>query len=443
MTIPHHLPTIVIGAGPIGLAAAAELLQRGQDVVVLESGSVPAAAVRSWGHVRLFSPWSEVIAPAAEQLLSRSGWRSPAHDSYPTGHEWADLYLDPLAEALGDRVRCGHRVLGVAKRDRDLVVDDAREDQPFVVAVAESSGPAGAIGRSYRLEASAVVDASGTTGMPNPLAADGYPAAGEVALGRHLHYGTPDPRATPDRYAARAVAVVGSGASALTSLIALTSSTLREGGHAPSRVVWVVRRGEVGGAFGGGSADELPQRGALGTAVHRAVGQGRIEVVTGFRTAAVQRSGHGLALASSDGRTIDGLDEVIVATGYRPDLSFLSEARLDLDPRLQAPRRLAPSIDPNQHSCGSVAPHGYDVLQQGDPGLFLAGMKSYGRASSFLAMVGFEQVRSIAAAIDGDLASAAAVELTLPDTGVCGGAGLFDPAPEVDEPPLAQGCCSA
>ncbi|MGB3257266.1 MAG: FAD-dependent oxidoreductase [Ornithinimicrobium sp.] len=443
MTPTHALPTVVIGAGPIGLAAAAELLQRGQDVVVLESGSAPAAAVRSWGHVRLFSPWSEVISPAAERLLSRSGWTSPAQDTYPTGHQWADLYLDPLAEALGERVRCGHRVIGVAKHDRDLVVDDQRDDQPFVVTVAVSSGPGGEVGHSYRQEAAAVIDASGTKGMPNPLAADGYPATGEVTLARHLHYGTPDPRAMPRRYADRAVAVVGSGASALTSLLALTSSTLREGGHAPSRVVWVVRRGEVGDAFGGGSADELPQRGALGTAVHQGVEQGRIEVVTGFRTSAIERSGHGVALASSDDRTIDRLDEVIVATGYRPDLSLLSEARLDLDPRLQAPRRLAPSIDPNRHSCGSVAPHGYDVLQQGDPGLFLAGMKSYGRASSFLAMVGFEQVRSIAAAIDGDLASAAAVELTLPDTGVCGGAGVFDQAPEVDERALAQGCCSA
>ncbi len=443
MTHSNAVPTIVIGAGPIGLAAAAELVQRGHEVVVLESGAVPAAAVRSWGHVRLFSTWSEVISASAERLLSHSGWVSPPLDTYPTGHEWADQYLAPLAEALGARVRYGHRVLGVAKHDRDLVVDNDRDDQPFVVAVAISDGPHAETEVSYRMEAAAVIDASGTTGTPSPLAADGYAASGEVAFARHLHYGTPDIRSTPDRYAGRAAAVVGSGASALTSLIALTSTALRDAGHAPSRVVWVVRRGEVRGAFGGGNTDELPRRGALGTAVHRAVEQGRIEVVTGFRTCAVERSGHGVALTGSDGRTIDRLDEVIVSTGYRPDLSFLSEARLDLDPRLQAPRRLAPSIDPNHHSCGSVAPHGYDVLQQDDPGLFLAGMKSYGRASSFLAMVGFEQVRSIAAAIDGDLESAQAVELTLPDTGVCGGAGVFDQAAEADADLIDQGCCSA
>ncbi|MFC6706628.1 hypothetical protein [Flexivirga alba] len=123
-------------------------------------------------------------------------------------------------------------------------------------------------------------------------------------------------------------------------------------------------------------------------------------------------------------------------TGFRPDLSFLSEVRLDLDQRLQAPAKLAPEIDPNWHSCGSVQPHGYDVLAQPEEGLFLAGMKSYGRAPSFLAMTGYEQVRSIAAALAGDLDAAGQVELTLPDTGVCGGAGLFD-----SEEGSGGGCC--
>lgn len=128
---------------------------------------------------------------------------------------------------------------------------------------------------------------------------------------------------------------------------------------------------------------------------------------------------------------------VTTVTGFRPDLSWLSEIRLDLDPVLQAPRALAPLIDPNVHSCGTVYPHGARELAQPEPGLYLVGMKSYGRAPTFLALTGFEQTRSVVAAIDGDQEAADRVELVLPDTGVCGGAGLLDAPDDA----AAGGCC--
>ncbi|MGC7272867.1 flavoprotein, partial [Mycobacteroides abscessus subsp. abscessus] len=91
---------------------------------------------------------------------------------------------------------------------------------------------------------------------------------------------------------------------------------------------------------------------------------------------------------------------------------FLSEVRLDLDPILQAPAKLAPEIDPNLHSCGSVPPHGATELAHPDePGLYLVGMKSYGRAPTFLALTGYEQVRSVAAELAGDHEAAQRVEL--------------------------------
>ena len=97
------------------------------------------------------------------------------------------------------------------------------------------------------------------------------------------------------------------------------------------------------------------------------------------------------ALTSIDGPVAEGVEEVIVVTGFRPDLSFLSEVRLDLDPVLSAPTKLAPLIDPNVHSCGTVYPHGAGELAQPEAGLYLAGMKSYGRAPSFLALTAFER----------------------------------------------------
>ena len=141
---------------------------------------------------------------------------------------------------------------------------------------------------------------------------------------------------------------------------------------------------------------------------------------TGFRTAAATRPADGrVVLEGVDGRRLAPVDEVVVLTGFRPDLGFLSEVRLDLDAVLQAPRALAPMIDPNVHSCGTVYPHGAGELAQPEPGVYLVGMKSYGRAPTFLALTGYEQIRSVAAAIAGDREAAERVELVLPETGVC------------------------
>ncbi len=205
--------------------------------------------------------------------------------------------------------------------------------------------------------------------------------------------------------------------------------------------MWVLRRGLSGSTFGGGAADQLPARGALGLAARAAVEEGHADAVTGFRTTAVERAEDGrLVLVAEDGRRLDPVDRVVVLTGFRPDLSFLDELRLGLDERLQAPTALAPLIDPNQHSCGTVYPHGHRELSHPEDGVYLVGMKSYGRAPTFLALTGYEQVRSVAAALAGDTESADRVELTLPETGVCGGAGLFD---EPEPAPETGGCCTA
>ena len=392
------LPVVVVGAGPIGLAAAAQLLDRGLEPLVLEAGPAAGASVRQWHHVRLFSRWGELVDPAAEKLLAQTGWRSADPDTYPTGAEWAAHYLQPLADALGQRIRFGARVIGVARRGRARVVDAGRDSEPLTVHVRTTS--AGRAGEEL-ITARAVVDASGTWTTPNPLGADGLPALGEAAAADRVAYQAPDLTAPAirARYAGKRVAVAGSGHSALTALVAFAELAEQVPG---THVVWLLRRGQVGDTFGGGDADQLPARGALGHRVAAAVEAGHISTVTGFRTAAVDREGDGrLVLASVDGRRLDPVDEVVAVTGFRPDLSWLSEVRLDLDPVLQAPRALAPLIDPNVHSCGTVYPHGAAELAQPETGVFLVGMKSYGRAPTFLAMTGYEQVRSVAAALAG------------------------------------------
>jgi len=424
-------PIVVVGAGPAGLAAAAQAHARGIATIVLEAGTSVGSAVQEWGHVRLFSPWSELVDPVAAKLLTESGWTSPDPTSYPNGRDWVERYLAPLADLLDRQtdveVRYGHRVVGVARAGRDRLVAVGRDQVPFTVHVATPDG-------RRSLTACAVIDASGTWGTPNPLGGDGYPADGEAEHANHILYGIPDlsDPAVAQRYSGKHVAVAGRGASAQNTLVALAALAQT---HPGTRVSWLVRRGDTDQAFGGGDNDQLVARGALGKSAQQAVENGPVATVTGFRTATVTGHEGRLTLTSIDGQQVTDVDEVVVVTGFRPDHSWLSEVHLDLDGELSAPTALAPEIHPAYHSCGSVSPHGANVLRQPEADLYLVGMKSYGRAPSFLTLTGYEQTRSVVAEIAGDYQAAERVELVLPDSGVCGGSGLFD------EQPAAESCC--
>ncbi len=426
------LPVVVIGAGPTGLAAAAHLRSRDLPVLVLEAGSGAGSAVREWEHVRLFSSWAELVDPAARALLEPTGWAAPSPKRYPTGRDWVDSYLQPLADALRESVRLDTRVVAVTRAGRDRLVSSGRETSAFTVHVETLAG-------RESLTARAVVDASGTWARPNPLGSDGFPAIGEAEHASRISYRMPDltDDAVAARYAGKHVVVVGSGASAKGVLIGLVALAKQ---HPGTRITWLVRRPSVTATFAGSGQDELPARGELGQLAQAAVENGPVTTVNSFRTSAVSADADGrLTLTSDRGAEVTGVDEVVVLTGFRPDLSFLSELRLDLDPVLESPRTLAPLIDPNEHSCGTVYPHGAAELAQPEPGFYPVGMKSYGRATSFLALTGFEQTRSVAAAIAGDHEAAARVELVLPDTGVCGGAGTFEDEAAAD----GGGCCGA
>ncbi len=411
-------PVVVIGAGPQGMAAAAHLLERDLLPIVLEAGDGPAAAVAEWSHIRTFSPWPELIDSAAARLLKSMGWTEPL-TGYPTGQEWLDAYLTPLAEALGEQIRYSTQVVGISRRGHDRVVTAGREDAPFVVHATDH------LGQESRLTARAVIDASGTWFQPNPAGADGLPAIGErqATEAGAVSY-LPPTRAEADDLAGNHTVIVGSGHSAMTAVIDLAKVARRDGS---TRVTWVLRRDVVGDTFGGGESDALVQRGALGNRARDAIDAGLVSMVTGFRTARVELAGRQAILVAEDGRALPAADQVVVLTGFRPDLSFLSEMRLELDPVLQAPVKLAPEIDPNVHSCGSMPPHGAaELAHPAEPGLYLVGMKSYGRAPTFLALTGYEQVRSVAAALAGDHDAAKRVELVLPETGVCTGIGVAD-----------------
>ena len=414
--IQSHLPVAVIGAGPVGLAAAAHLLARGETPLILEAGPAVGHTVRQWGHVRMFTPWRFCVDRQAGALLAAHGWAHPDPDAVPTGAELVARYLEPLAALPGiaPHLRLNARVVGVTRKGTDKVRTAGRGALPFVLRVV------GADGQARGFEARAVVDPSGTWSQPNPAGTDGLPAPGEAEAADRIAYGIPDVLGRDRaRHAGRTTAVVGSGHSALNALIELAQLAEEARG---TRVLWISRKESVEAAFGGEAADALPGRGALGTQSRALVEGGVVEVVAPFRLAEIGRdAGGGLLIAGDLAERTSRLaaDEMIVAAGFRPDLTMLREVRLSLDPWLECTAGIGPLIDPNLHSCGTVRPHGARELANPEPGFFVAGMKSYGRAPTFLLATGHEQVRSVAAHLAGDVEAATRVELELPETGVC------------------------
>ena len=426
----EHLPVAVIGAGPVGLAAAAHLIARGLPVKVYEAGPQVGSNLRDWGHVRVFTPWRYCLDGAATALLDRHGWRAPEADTFPTGAELVSAYLEPLARTseLAAVLQTNARVTAISREGIDKVVSRGRETRPFVLAVTAKDGVRRDLAR-------AVIDASGTWATPNPLGASGLPAAGEAECAERISYGIPDTLGRDcDTYIGRKTLVVGSGHSAANALLDLAALAKID---PRTSLLWATRSSNLARIFSGGDADQLPARGELGADVRALVDSGRVSLMTGFAVVALYETSAGAVVegATANGlRRIGPVDRIIAATGQRPDLALTRELRLDLDPWLESSKALGPLIDPNLHSCGSVPPHGHRELAHPEPGFYTVGIKSYGRAPTFLLLTGYEQARSVASAIAGDMAAADDVRLVLPETGACSTRSVIEAA-------NSAGCC--
>ncbi|QPC86751.1 FAD-dependent oxidoreductase [Mesorhizobium sp. NBSH29] len=414
-TLNENHPVAIIGGGPVGLAAAAHLIKRGIPVKLYEAGDGAGASLRDWGHVRVFTPWRYCVDSTARQLLEATGWQMPDPEKFPTADELVAQYLASLAAlpALASAIETGARVAAVSRWGADKVVTKGRAEKPFMLVVETAKG-------TRRDSARAVIDASGTWRTPNPLGASGLPAEGELALGERIAYGIPDVLVR-DRalYAGRTTLVAGAGHSAANALLDLVALGKTE---PDTHVIWLTRSTNLDRVFGGGGADALPARGELGSEIRDLVEGGKAKLVSGFAVTEIVKQDGRLMISGQTAQgmqTVGPVDRIIAATGQRPDLSLTRELRLDLDPLLESVKALGPLIDPNEHSCGDVPPHGHRELSHPEPGFYTVGIKSYGRAPTFLLLTGYEQVRSIAAALAGDMVAADNVQLELPQTGVC------------------------
>ena len=407
------LPVAIIGAGPIGLAAAANLVERGIDFVIYESGDEVGSSMRQWGHTRLFSPWKHVVDPASQRLLEATGWQLPSPDRLPTGTDLVEQYLEPLAklEPIASRIRTRVSIEAVTRQGMDRTRTARRAHTPFLLRARTDEGV-------EEFTARAVIDASGTYDLPNSLASSGLEPLGLAEVADRVSHALPDVLGR-DRpaFAGRHTTVVGAGHSAANTLIALAELAEQEPG---TRVTWLIRNASAARVTTSDD-DELAARATIGRRVDALVVSGRITLVDRFEIVRLGRTDDGVRLIGArNGELVEHETQVVVnATGFRPNLDMLREIRLELDEIVEAPKRLAPLIDPNVHSCGTVEPHGFAELQHPEPGFFLAGMKSYGRAPTFLLATGYEQVRSVSAWLAGDAAAARNVEIVLPATGVC------------------------
>jgi thioredoxin reductase len=435
------LPVAVIGAGPVGLAAAAQLKVRNQPFLLFEAGNTVASNILSWKHIRVFSPWRYNIDKSARQLLEETSWTSPDDDDLPTGEELYQQYLKPLADhpSLQPHILLGTKVLSIGRKNMDKTKTRGREDVPFLIEVLNDH-------EIQQYEVKAVIDASGTWASPNPIGSAGVYAVGEVENRNKIFYGIPDILGQHiDRYKNKNVLVVGSGHSSINAILELDKLKSR---YPTTEIHWVLRKNDVRDVYGGQENDALEARGALGIRIEELVTNERVNVYTPFQIQQVLSNENNLTIVGHQGGqkfALPGIDEIISNTGSRPDYSFLREVRLSIDPSLESVAAIAELIDPNIHSCGTVRPHGEKELRHPDKDFYVAGSKSYGRAPTFLMATGYEQVRSIVAAIDGDMDAAANVELDLPETGVCsvdtGKSACCGVATVPEKKAVASGCC--
>ncbi|MGI8578986.1 MAG: hypothetical protein ACR2K9_00310, partial [Solirubrobacteraceae bacterium] len=377
--------------GPIGLEAALAAEERGWSFDIYEAGDAPAAHVRDWGHVRLFTPWSMNVSPRARAAF---GGRTPGGDRIPTGHELAAGLIDPLASlpTITPRLRLGRRVVAVSRQGllkHEEIGTGRRRSHPFRLLVA---GPGGEEAVEH---ADAVLDCTGTYGNPNALGDGGIPAPGERAFSPSITRRLPRFADDPGMWAGRRILLTGAGHSAQTAAGQLAAFARDAPG---TRVTWAVRAPEPG--WGAVPNDPLPERAGLNATARQLAGgaSDAVEVLPGHVTEAL-RGGPGGAVTVSlrnGGLAEIEVDRVLALNGGVGDFGIYRQLQVHECYATAGPMKLAAALlGESGGDCLAQAAHGAETLENPEPGFFILGAKSYGRNSQFLLRVGWEQVRDV------------------------------------------------
>jgi hypothetical protein len=399
------LRVAVLGAGPVGLEAALYGAALGHQVLCIERGEV-AAAVRSWGHVCMFSPWQMNISPLGAARLHGRGCAVPTSEpaAGPTGAEYAAHYLVPLSQdpLLAGRIRQYTRVVAVGKRGLrkgELIGQAARGEQPFRLLVEDAAG-------EHLEYADVVLDCSGTYGTPNAIGTGGIPAPGERWLGDRLIRHVPDVLGQDrGRFARRRVLLVGAGLSAATAAVALAELCQSE---PATQVVWAVRR-DLRPPYQPLADDALPGRARLLAAANqvaeRAASGGRLAYRPATSVDSITAEGHRLRVRLQDDRgaaTEELFDEVVGLTGYGPERDLYRELQVHECYASLGPMKLAATLLGQSGDCLAQPTPGPQTLHNPEPRFFILGAKSYGRNSAFLIQLGLLQIRAVFASLHGD-----------------------------------------
>lgn len=385
----------ILGAGPIGIETALRAIEDGYEVEVFDQNG-PGAHVATWQHVRFFSPWALNRSVRGEKVSRELGMELGGADVYPTGRQYLDEYLLPLASSrlLGPRIRKGATVLGISRRQvhkGEWIGRPERGASPFIIQILEQGG-------ETFVEADIVIDATGVLQSPNRLGPGGLHASGERQASSVIASGIPDVLGEDrETYAGKRVLVVGEGYSAATSLKLLAE--LRRA--APqTQLSWVMRSFET--PYEVIPNDSLPERAALVQFANDAA-RGQIEGLTplvGSIIVAIDPGDEGVRvqIESKGQARVLTVDRIISNVGYRPDTTLFQELQVHLCYASEGPMKLAASLlaaGGGGGDCLAQTSGGVDVLRNPEPNFFILGAKSYGRNSDFLLKLGFAQIDEV------------------------------------------------
>lgn len=404
-----HRHIAILGAGPIGLEAAAGAAEAGVDFTVYEVAEGVADNVRTWGHVQLFTPWSMNVSGRVRRLLAGAGSEPPDDDVCPTGLELVEAVFEPLAglPEIAPRLRLGAEVVEVGRQGllkSDEIGTGVRGQRPFRLLVRDRDG-------KERVEhADVVLDCTGTYHNPNALGAGGIRAPGERRaeewIIRHIPdfgAGTPKagaPEADDPGWAGRRILLVGGGHSAQT-----TARDLRDLVEASpdTSVTWVVRI--LRPTFGAVADDPLPARAALVDSARELTSDASpFDVRLGRSVESLEASGGGIivTLGAPGGETETVMvDRIVSLTGSVGDARLYRQLQIHECYATSGPMKLAAALlGSAAGDCLTQESHGAETLKNPEPDFYILGSKSYGRTNTFLLRVGWDQVEEVFSLIE-------------------------------------------